>query len=59
MEQIAIEKYSVPEIHLSCFNTNTNGILLYSKLGYIPYEIEKRIDKEGNQIALIKMRKKL
>ena len=36
MEQIAIEKYSVSEFHLSCFNTNTKGILLYSKLGYIP-----------------------
>ena len=41
MEQIAIEKYRVSEFHLSCFNTNTKGILLYSKLGYIPYETEK------------------
>lgn len=58
MEQIAVEKYSVIELRLSCFNTNTNGILLYSKLGYVPYKIEERVDKSENQIALIKMRKK-
>ena len=40
MERIAVEKYNVLELHLSCFNTNTKGILLYSKLGYIPYKFE-------------------
>lgn len=57
MEQIAIEKYNVSELHLSCFNTNTKGILLYSKLGYIPYEIEKRLSPQNESLALIKMRK--
>lgn len=59
MEQIAIEKYNVSELRLSCFNTNTKGILLYTKLRYTPYEIEKRIDKAENQIALIKMKHKI
>ena len=58
MEQIASEKYNVTELRLSCFNNNTKGILLYTKLGYIPYEIEQRTDKAGNQIALIKMKTK-
>lgn len=58
MEQIASEKYNVTELRLSCFNNNTKGILLYTKLGYVPYEIEQRTDKEGNQIALIKMKNK-
>ena len=57
MEQIAIEKYNVSELDLSCFNTNTKGILLYSKLGYIPYEIEKRLSPQNESLALIKMRK--
>lgn len=57
MEQIAIEKYNVSELHLSCFNTNTNGILLYSKLGYIPYEIEKWLSPQNESLALIKMKK--
>lgn len=57
MEQIAIEKYSVSELHISCFNTNTKGILLYSKLGYIPYQIEKWLNPKNKLLALIKMKK--
>lgn len=59
MESIALEKYNVKEIHISCFNTNTKGILLYSKLGYIPYEVEERLDKEGRKVALIKMKREI
>ena len=59
MEQIAIEKYGVAELHLSCFNTNTKGILLYSKLGYIPYEIEKWLSFQNESLALIKMKKRI
>lgn len=59
MEQIAVEKYNVSEIHLSCFNTNTEGILLYSKLGYIPYEFEKWLSPKNELLALIKMKKSL
>jgi len=57
MEQIACTKYDINEIHLACFNNNTKGILLYAKLGYRPYEIEERINKEGEKTALLKMRK--
>lgn len=57
MEQIAVEKYNVSELHLSCFNTNTKGILLYSKLGYIPYEFEKWLSPKNDSLALIKMKK--
>lgn len=59
MESIGIEKYKVSEMHLSCFNTNTNGILLYSKLGYKPYAVEKWIDKENRPIALIELKRKV
>lgn len=57
MENIGREKYSVSEFHLSCFNTNTNGLLLYTKLGYIPYEIEKRTNKNNEISPLIKLKK--
>lgn len=56
MENIARTKYDVAEIHLSCFNENINGLLLYTKLGYIPYEIEKYINN-NQQSALIKLKK--
>ena len=58
MENTGIEKYKVSEFHLSCFNTNTNGILLYSKLGYKPFDIEKWMDESGKITALIKLKKK-
>jgi ribosomal protein S18 acetylase RimI-like enzyme len=57
MEHIALEKYNVSETHISCFNTNTKGILLYSKLGYTPYIIERRITSQGKLLALIKFKK--
>ena len=57
MENIGRQKYSVSEIHLSCFNQNVNGLLLYTKLGYIPYEIEKHIYKKHEISALIKLKK--
>ena len=59
MESIALEKYNIREMHISCFNMNTKGILLYSKLGYLPYEIEERLDKEESKVALIKMKKEM
>jgi ribosomal protein S18 acetylase RimI-like enzyme len=59
MEDIAINKYKVKELHISCFNQNITGLLLYSKLGYKPYEIEKRFDKKSKPVALIKMKKEL
>lgn len=59
MENIAINKYNVKEIHISCFNPNVAGLLLYNKLGYHPYGIEKRFDKKSIPIALIKMKKKI
>lgn len=59
MENIALQKYKVSEYRLSCFNTNTNGILLYSKLGYKPFDVEKRENKNGQILALIKMKRQI
>ena len=59
MEQIAVEKYSVSELHLSCFNTNTKGLLLYSKLGYIPYGTEEWLTPQSESLVLIKMKKRI
>jgi ribosomal protein S18 acetylase RimI-like enzyme len=57
MEKKAINNYRVKEIHISCFNQNVAGLLLYYKLGYVPYEIEKRSDKKSLTVATIKMKK--
>lgn len=57
MEDIARTKYNVSEIHLSCFNENTSGFLLYDKLGYVPYAIEKYVNKNNEIFPLIELRK--
>lgn len=44
MECLAREKHGATEIRLSCFSTNTRGILLYTKMGYLPREVEQRTD---------------
>lgn len=57
MEEKAVKKYHAKEIHISCFNNNVSALLLYYKLGYKPFEIEKRLDKKSIPVALIKMKK--
>lgn len=59
MENIGKQKYDIQETHLSCFNANTAGLLLYHKLGYIPFEIERRTNKKNKISALIKLKKRV
>jgi RimJ/RimL family protein N-acetyltransferase len=55
MVQIAFTKHKAKEVHISCFNQNVAGLLLYQKLGFRPVAIEERVDKGGNRVALIHM----
>jgi ribosomal protein S18 acetylase RimI-like enzyme len=55
MIDLAFSKHQAAEVTVSCFNRNIVGLLLYSKLGFHPYAIEERQDKNGNRIALIHM----
>lgn len=56
MVQLAVQNYQAKEIHISCFNQNVAGLLLYSRCGFTPFAVEERVDKEGNRMALIHMR---
>jgi ribosomal protein S18 acetylase RimI-like enzyme len=56
MINIAFSKHQAIEVIISCFNQNIAGLLFYSKLGFNPYEIEERKDKQENRVALIHMR---
>lgn len=53
---LAFSKHQAAEVSVSCFNQNITALLLYPKLGFQPYAIEERQDKNGNRVALIHMR---
>lgn len=53
---LAFSSHRAAEVTVSCFNENAPGILLYAKLGFEPYAIEERKNKQGNRVALIHMR---
>ncbi|MFJ2489954.1 GNAT family N-acetyltransferase [Pseudomonas iridis] len=55
MTALAFEKYQADEVQISCFNQNTAGLLLYPKLGFIPFAIEERPAPNGGRSALIQM----
>jgi len=52
----AKEDLQLQELHLVCHNVNTKGMLLYSRLGFKPYEIVKRIGPHETIIAGIFMK---
>ena len=56
MISLAFSKHQAAEVTVSCFGQNVAGLLLYPKLGFQPYAIEERQDKNGNRVALIHMR---
>ncbi|UVJ44968.1 GNAT family N-acetyltransferase [Pseudomonas sp. LS1212] len=56
MIEIALDKHQASEVTLSCFNQNVPGLLLYPQLGFVPFAIEERRNKQGERVALIHMR---
>ncbi len=55
MVNIAIDKYGARSTKLVCFNHNIAGLLLYTKLGFKPFEIEERATPDGKRVAAIRM----
>lgn len=56
MAGVAAERHGARELRVSCFNTNTAGLLLYSRLGYTPFALEERLDGQQQPIVLIHLR---
>ncbi|HSM93025.1 MAG TPA: GNAT family N-acetyltransferase [Anaeromyxobacteraceae bacterium] len=52
----ALVKHEAREVRISCFNANVAGLLLYAKLGFLPYGVERRLDPAGRRVALVHMR---
>jgi ribosomal protein S18 acetylase RimI-like enzyme len=53
MVNIAVSKYSVKNIFISCFSDNFAGLLLYTKLGFKPFSIDSVKDPEGKIVPKI------
>ncbi len=49
------DKYQVLP-HISVFNDNTRALLLYTKLGFVPYAVEPRLNLSNKTVALIHLK---
>ena len=56
MSRKALLECRAEEVRISCFNGNVAGLLLYAKLGFVPFAVEPRLDPRGSRVALIHMR---
>jgi RimJ/RimL family protein N-acetyltransferase len=56
MVRKALLQHRAREVRISCFNGNVAGLLLYAKLGFVPFGVERRVDLQGARVALIHMR---
>ncbi|MGX9570979.1 GNAT family N-acetyltransferase [Pseudomonas viciae] len=59
MTALAFDRYNATQVQISCFNENTAGLLLYPKLGFLPFAIEERISADNRRTALIHMSRAL
>ncbi|OLS62346.1 GNAT family N-acetyltransferase [Pseudomonas putida] len=59
MMEVARQRHQAREMKVSCFNHNTAGLLLYPKLGFVPFGIEERQDQNGQRVALVQMHQRL
>ncbi len=56
MMGIAFDKHEATELIASCYNHNVPGLLFYPRMGFRPYAIEEKRDKQGARVALIHLR---
>ncbi|QBF25256.1 GNAT family N-acetyltransferase [Pseudomonas tructae] len=56
MIELARRQFEAREVQVSCFNSNTAGLLLYPQLGFEPFAIEERQGPGGIRVALVQMK---
>ncbi len=56
MIDLAFTRHQAGEVTVSCFNGNVAGLLFYPQLGFRPYAVEARQDRNGRRVALIHLR---
>jgi ribosomal protein S18 acetylase RimI-like enzyme len=55
MIRFAHERHQASQVEVGCFSDNIAGLLLYTKLGFAPVDIEVRYGPDGRRRALIHM----
>ena len=54
ISEIAIRKYSVKRLKISCWAENNSALLFYKKLGFLPYDvIDKKIENKKIAVLLL------
>ncbi|MGG3279344.1 GNAT family N-acetyltransferase [Paenibacillus solani] len=56
MIAIARDKYRMKQIHLSCHNTNSRGLVFYHKLGFEPFDVRITTIDGHRKMITIQMR---
>ncbi|MEG0969466.1 MAG: GNAT family N-acetyltransferase, partial [Pseudomonas sp.] len=59
MIELARSQFNAKEVWVSCFNSNTAGLLLYPQLGFVPFAIEQRQGPGNTRVALVQMKQTL
>ncbi|MBM3113921.1 GNAT family N-acetyltransferase [Pseudomonas sp. P66] len=59
MIDLACSEFDAREVWVSCFNSNTAGLLLYPQLGFEPFAIEERQGPGNSRVALVQMKQML
>jgi len=59
MKEIAKQELQVNHFRLVCHNINTDALLFYAKLGFLPFGLKIMNDPKGKEIVGIKMEMKL
>ena len=55
MLKICFEKYSLSKVNISVFSHNIPALVLYSRLGFTPFDLEERQDFAGQKTVMIHM----
>ena len=53
--KFCFEKYRLPKVNISVFSHNIPALVLYSRLGFTPIELEERQDFSGQKTVMIHM----
>ena len=55
MLKCCFKKYRLPKVNISVFSHNIPALVLYSRLGFTPFDLEERQDFAGQKTVMIHM----